>query len=539
MKEIIKKQLDGVIKKEFNLKSFDYSIESQEKEGFGDYSSNIAFLLAKELKKSPREIAEVIVSKISNKKNQEISKMEIAGGGFINFFLSHDNYLKELNIILRDKSKYGSNNSGKNKKIQVEFISSNPTGPMTLGNGRGGFSGDTLSNILTKNGFNTKREFYVNDAGNQVKNILSKSIHKTLDLDFSLVEGEDVYGGDYISFVARKIKKQKGIDWIKNNFEKTGEMGAKIILEEFIKKDVKSLGIKFDRWFSEKSLYSEKLIDKMWKYIKAKNLIYENEGAYWLKTSKYGDEKDRVVRTSDGNFTYLMSDMAYAYERLSIRKFEKIIMFLGADHHGYVGRLKAIAEMLGHKDKIEPIIFQIVRLISNGQEVRMSKRKGTFITLKDAAEDLGLDAARYFFISKDFNNHIDIDLGIAKSQSNQNPIFYIQYASARISSVLEKVKKQASKKSDKENIEFDKYELSLIKKISQYPSLIKDLGNTYQAHRLAFYSWELAESFHKFYDNCRVIDDEREDFRLKIIKAAKIVLEDSLNLMGIKAKKKM
>lgn len=537
MKELLRKKINLAVKKLFKVEINQYDISVPEREGHGDFSTNIAFILAKQLKKNPREIADLIVGNADLRSLRGIQKIEFCDG-FINFFLDSSVYLKELSGILKEKSNYGSSNIGKGKKIQVEFISANPTGPLTLGNGRGGFSGDTLSNALAKNGYNVKREYYVNDAGNQVK-ILAKSVYKNLDLEIEKVEGENIYGGEYIDVVTRKIKKQKGLEWIKRNFEKTGEMAAKIILDEFIKKDIKFLGIKFDRWFGESILFKEKLIYKMWDFLKAKNLVYEYEGAYWLRTKEFGDEKDRVVKTTDGNFTYLMSDIAYLYERISARKFNKLIILLGADHHGYVGRFQAIAKILKHEGKLDLIIFQLVHLTQGGKEVRMSKRKGNFITLREAAEEMTLESARYFFISKDFGHHIDIDLDLAKEQSVKNPVFYIQYASARINSVLNKIKNHESRIKNHDKMQLDKFELALIKKLSQYPEIVKEVGENYQVYRVPFFAHEIATEFHKFYDNCRIIGDEREAIRLKIIKATEIVLKDCLGLMGIKAKEKM
>jgi len=542
MKETLRKKINLAIKKLFKIEIDQYDISVPEREDFGDFSTNIAFLLSKKLKKNPREIADALVGAIHELPLREIQKIESCDG-FINFFLDPSVYLKDLNNILKEKSDYGSANIGKGKKIQIEFISANPTGPLTLGNGRGGFSGDTLSNVLAKNGYKVAREYYVNDAGNQVK-ILAKSVYKNLGLEIEIAEGEDIYGGEYIEYVARKIKKQKGLEWIRRNFERTGEMAAKIILDEFIKKDVKFLGIKFDRWFNEQRLFREKLIYKIWDFFKAKNLVYEYEGAYWLKTSLFGDEKDRVVKTTGGDFTYLMSDAAYLYERFSLRKFDKIIILLGADHHGYIGRFQAVAKILKHEGKLDLIVFQLVHLTSGGKEVRMSKRKGTFITLREAAEEMSLESARYFFISKDFDHHIDIDLDLAKEQSVKNPIFYIQYASARIHSVLSKAKNPKSqapnpKQIPNPNDQNIKYEINLIKKLSQYPEIVKEVGETYQVYRIPFFAHEVTEEFHKFYENCRIIGDEREAVRLKIIKATEIVLKDCLGLMGIEAKNRM
>ena len=542
MKNILRKKIDKVVKELFKTEIRDYSIEIPPDDDFGDYSTNAAFALSKKLGRNPKEIADKMVETLHATSLREIEKVEVAGGGFINFFLDSSIYLKELNNILKEKGKYGSVSS-KKSNIQVEFISANPTGPLTVGNGRGGFGGDVLAKVLEKSGAKVQKEYYVNDAGRQVKMILAKSVRKSLGLNIDIVEGENIYGGEYIENVSRKIKKEKGIKWIEKNFEKTGELASKIILEDLIKKDIKSFGIKFDNWMSEKSFFSSGLIDKIWKKLTKDNLVYEQDGAYWLKTSKYGDDKDRVVKTTGGEFTYIMSDMAYLYDRFSIRKFYKAIIIVGADHHGYLGRWYAAAEILGYKGKLEILVTQLVRLIRNGQEMKMSKRQGNFITLKEVVDDIGIDAARYFFISRDFNNHIDIDLDLAKEESNKNPVFYIQYASARIASVLAKIKNKKEKiKNTNKKLKisgFDKYELNLIRKLAQYPELVKEVGESYQVNKIAFYAFELAEAFHKFYDNCRIIGDDKRDERLKILKASKIVLENCLRLMGIEAKSKM
>jgi len=557
MKSILKKKINKVVKDLFKIPPPDYSIEIPMVEDFGDYSTNIAFILAKKLKRKPQDVANKIVGNANLRSLREFSKIETAGGGFINFSLSPSVLIKELKKILKEKDKYGDNNLGKGRKIQLEFISANPTGPLTVGNGRGGFFGDTLANILRKSGFNVQKEYYVNDAGRQVRVILAKSIRKSLGLDVGVPVGsagsvpngiEEIYGGDYIDRIARKIRKEKGIKWIEAEYERCGELAAKIILEELIKKDLKFFNIKFDEFkhegdfFIVKSKEKLSLIERMWKKLTKKGFIYEKEGAYWLKTSEFGDEKDRVVKTTEGEFTYLMSDIAYLYDRFALRKFDKVVVIVGADHHGYIDRWKAAAEMLGYRDKLEILITQLVRLVRGKKEVKMSKRKGIFITLREIVEEISLDAARYFFISRDLDSHMDIDLDLAKEESTKNPIYYIQYASARINSVFRKIKvknQESRTKNFEVNDISDQHEINLIKKLIQFPDIVEEIAKTYEAQKIAIYTLGLAETFHKFYENCRIIGDEREKQRLAILTATKIVLGNCLGLMGIKAVEKM
>ncbi|MBI2448611.1 arginine--tRNA ligase [Candidatus Microgenomates bacterium] len=549
MKDLIRQRINNAVKKKFQIKDFECSLDVPDNNKFGDYSTNLAFALAKKTKKSPKEIAEAIALEMA--KIKDFQKVEVAGGGFINFFINPAILEKAVGEILKAKRKYGSrainqkNNKSKKQKTMVEFLSANPTGPMTLGNGRGGFSGDTLSNVLALSGHNIFREYYINDAGNQVKEVLSKSVKKALGIDLKIEEGEELYGGAYIEEIARKIKKEKGIEWVAKTHSRVGVLAAKIILQNLIKKDVKSFGIRYDNWLSEESLHKKGLLDKTWKILIKKNMVYEEEEAYWLKTTKYGDDKNRVIKTNEGNYTYLMGDIALLYDRFVLRKFDKVIVFVGADHHGYLGRWYAACEMLGiKKDRLVIIVMQIVRAIQSGEEVRMSKRKGTFITLREVVEDIGLDAARYFFISRDFNTHIDIDLDLAKEENNRNPVYYIQYASARMNSVLAKVRNHKRritkhKKISNLNDQNSKYELDLIKKMLEWPGLISEIAGNFQVYKVANYAYELAGVFHRFYDNCRIIGDEREKERLLLIRASKIILESVLRVMGIEAKKKM
>ncbi len=546
MKNFLRKKIDKIAKDLFGIE-IDYSIEMPANSNFGDYSTNVAFLLGKKLKKEPNKIAENILEAIHKSSKQDFFKIEIAGGGFINFFLSEKVLIKELDRIIREKNKHGNNNLGKRSKVQLEFISANPTGPLTIGNGRGGFSGDALAKVLSKSGYEVQREYYVNDAGRQVRVILAKSIRRSLGLKIDVEEGEEIYGGDYIDRIAQKIRKEKGVKWIEKEYDRCGELAAKIILKDLIKKDIKDFGIKFDKFKSEKDFFKEKIIDKMWKRLKKDDLVYEKESAYWLKTSIFGDEKDRVIRTNQGEFTYLMSDIAYLYDRFKKRKFDKVIVIVGADHHGYIDRWKAAEEILGYKGRLEIIVTQLVRIVRGKKELRMSKRRGTFITLKEIIDEIGLDAARYFFISRDFNSHMDIDLDLAREESSKNPIYYIQYASARINSVFKKLKIRDKKLEVLDSLNFildnctldDQFEIDLIKKLIQFPDIVEEIAKSYEVNKIANYTLDLASNFHKFYDNCRIMGDKKEKERIVIISAVKIVLENCLGIMGIEARKEM
>ncbi|MFA7309184.1 MAG: arginine--tRNA ligase [Patescibacteria group bacterium] len=537
MQKNIEKVISDVIIKLYKLKGISVDLTVPSNTSHGDFSTNIAFALAKKLGKNPRDIAGELATELYTRRI--FTKCEVAAGGFVNLFLGDILFAQTVADVIKKKDHYGSSTLGKKQKVQVEFISANPTGPLTLGNGRGGFSGDTLAHVLKKVGYDVTREYYVNDAGHQIE-VLAKAIKKSCKLPYPEKEGEDIYGGPYIDELAHQIKKKKGLRFLEKEYMKVGELASQMILKDLIKKDIKKCGINFDTFFSEKSLHTSGLIKKTWQYLIKQHAIYENEGAEWLKTTNFGDDKDRVVQTSEGQPTYFMGDLAYLYERFQMRKFKKIIMILGADHHGYVGRIQAGSALMGHPGDLSVLIMQLVRVIRDGVEVRMSKRKGTFITLTEVVDEIGLDAARYFFISRDLNTHMDIDLDIAKAKNNKNPIFYIQYASARINSVMDKAKKQKTKtRNNKGSYEYSEYEKTLIKQLMQFPVIIEEIASSHQVYRLAHYTYELASAFHKFYDTSRVLGDPNETIRLDLIRATQTVLTESLGLMGIKAVKKM
>lgn len=537
-KEKIKKIIEKTIKKlqknkklsKFNLPEIE--INYPENKLHGDYSSNIAMLIAKCAKEPPFKIARVIKEELSLNNQLFFSKIEIAGPGFINFFLSKKYLQEHIKEILKQEKDYGKIHPVKSlqrkfNRVNIEFISANPTGPLTLGNGRGGFCGDVLANILDKAGYQVIREYYINDIGEQVRK-LGHSI---------LGDKEAVYKGDYINRLREKIKEKDA--------EKAGQKAAKIILKEIIKPSIKKMGIKFDYWFSEKKLYQTKEIDKVLKWLKKKRLSYEKEGVLWFKSSHFNDDKDRVLIKSNGQNTYLVSDIAYLKNKIE-RGFDKIIYFWGADHHGYIGRVESAARAFGFKkEKLDIIIMQLVRLFEKGKEIRMSKRSGLYLTIDELIEAIGLDTTRFFFLTKNPTTHLNFNLDLAKEQSEKNPVYYIQYAYARICSIL---RKASSKKKgiDKINQELSllnhEKELELIKQLIKFPEIVKDTAYDYQVQRLPQYALDLANAFHQFYNHCRVLDVENKKLsqaRLALVLSTKIVLKNTLDLMGISAPSKM
>ncbi len=491
----------------------DVIIEIPSQEAHGDYSCNIALQVAKLAKKKPLETAELIKEEISSQKKDFLKRIEVVNG-FINFFLS-EGFLQEITEKVL-KEDFGSLNLGKGEKVNLEFISANPTGPLTLANGRGGFCGDVLANVLEKSGFKVSREYYLNDKGVQVK-ALGHSV---------LGDSEAVYKGEYIKELREKIKEKDP--------EKAGEKASEYIVKNMIKPTVEKMGIKFDTWFSEKDLYpkeTEKVLKKL------KDLTFEKEGALWLRTTKFGDDKDRVLVKEDGEPTYFLSDIAYLENKFK-RGFRKLIVFLGADHHGYIGRLKSATEALGYlKEQTEFIVFQMVRLFSEGKQMRMSKREGVYVALDELIEEVGLDVARFFFLEREANTHLNFNLDLAKERSEKNPVYYVQYAHARTSGILEK----ASKKKGDLSLLTHPSEMALMKEIARFSDVVKDTAKDRQLQRIPQYSRDLASSFHKFYKDCKVLE-EKEDLsraRLALVEASKIALKNSLEIMGVSAPDKM
>ena len=430
--------------------------------------------------------------------------------------------------ILKEKDKFGVLNIGKSKKINVEFISANPTGPLTLGNGRGGFCGDVLANVLKKAGHEITREYYINNVGEQVR----KLGHSVIG------DSEAVYSGKYIEDLRKKIGGKEP--------EEVGEKAVKIILKEMIKPSIEKMGIKFDIWFSEKSLYKDKKVEEILDCLENKKLTYEKEGALWFKSTKFGDDKDRVLKKADGERTYFASDIAYLKNKFE-RGFDSLIFFLGADHYGYIDRIKAAAEVIGYKKKqVNVIIMQMVRLFEKGKQVRMSKRAGVYVTLDELIDEVGLDVARFFFLTRNSNSHLNFDLDLAKERSEKNPVYYVQYAHARICSILRKNPKSKIQmpnqiQNPNAKLLIHPSELNLIKQLIRFPEIIEDTAKDYQVQRIPQYAISLTTAFHQFYENCRVISENKEltQVRSSLILATKTVLKNTLDLMGISSPEKM
>lgn len=481
---------------------------------FGDYATNAAMIL----KKNPAEIAAAL-------KSEAFERIEVKNG-FINFFLSADYLREQVAEILKNGEKYGNQKIGKGQRVNVEFISANPTGPLTLGNGRGGFCGDVLANVLTEAGFGVRREYYINDRGEQV-----------IKLGHSVVgDAEAVYKGPYVEELRKKVKI--------GSPEETGQAAAKIILEEMIRPTVKKMGIRFDVWFSEKNLYQKKEIGKVLEYLKGKDLVYEKDGALWFKSVQFGDDKDRVLLKAGGEETYFLSDIAYLENKFR-RGFSKLIFFWGADHYGYVPRLRAAAEALGFsRDKISIVVMQLVRLFEQGREVRMSKRTGIYLTIEELIDEVGQDVARFFFLQRSPDTHLNFDLDLAKEQSEKNPVYYVQYAHARICSILGKLGIKGSKvKVSARNLKLLNHqsELALIRQLIRLPEIVEDISEDYQVQRLPQYAVDLATIFHQFYRDCRVITEDKnlQSARISLVVATKVVLKKTLGLMGLSMPEKM
>ncbi len=477
----------------------------------GDFSTNIAL----KAKINPDKI----ISKLKN--NALFEKIEKAGPGFINFYLSKKALQEEMDKILEKGDNYGKLDIGEGKKIQVEFISANPTGPLTVGNARGGPFGDVLANVLRKAGFKTEKAYYINDFGQQII-ALGHSVLK---------DNKAKYKGKYIDELAKNNKEKDAF--------KVGQWAAKNIIKDLIQETTNKMGIEYDEWTFESDLHKSGKVDKILNFLQEKGLIYKQDEAKWFKSKQFGDERDRVVIKKDGNKTYLAGDIALHNDKFENKKFDKVINVWGADHHGDVSGLMAGVEALGYKDKLQIILLQFVTILDKGEKQKMSKRAGVYVLMDELLDRVGKDAVRFFFLQKSADTHLNFDLELAKEQSNKNPVYYVQYAYARIHSILAKTENKESKLLF-ENLNKEE-EINLIKQLIRFPEIIEDIARDYQVQRLPYYSIELANAFHKFYENCRVLDEDKKtaQARINLIKATKIVLKSTLEIMGISAPEKM
>ena len=524
----------------------DVLLEVPPQKEFGDFATNIAMQSARIAHKSPRMIADVILKHLDA---PWLEKAEVAGAGFINFFLKHDIIYDTLCHILEQGKQYGQAPLRAEDTVQVEYVSANPTGPLHVGHGRGAAYGSALVNLLRAAGYNVQSEYYINDAGNQMNNLAASVNARYLELLGKKAEiPENGYHGADIIDTARAIIEQDGDKYLQMDEKDRLEIFKNRAYEEklkALKRDLESCNVTFDKWFSERTLHPE-AIKKACETLKGNGNMYEKDGALWLKSTAYGDDKDRVVIRDNGVPTYLAADIAYHKNKYE-RQFKKLINIWGADHHGYVARVKAAMAALGlDPNQLEILLLQMVSLFRNGELVKMSKRTGQAITLNELIEEVGTDAARYFFIMRSLDTQLDFDLDLAKSHSNENPVYYIQYANARIFSIY----KQIAENGDVfdmtwKNTKWDKLkeerELALIKKMAAYPEEIRKAAADRAPHRIAHFVYEMAGLFHAFYNNCHIIqsDKELEEARLALVTAVQITIANCLAVLGISAPETM
>ena len=541
LKEIIVNTLKKVF--DLDIKIEEVIIESPKEKTHGDYSTNIAMRLAKTLHNSPVNIANKLLEGLND---ELIEKVEIAGPGFINFFIKKLSLTSTIKEVLTLKDNFGKSDIGHKEKIMVEYVSANPTGDLHLGHARGAAYGDALTRILSFTNYDILREYYVNDAGNQI-NVLAKSLY----LRYKEALGQEInveeigYQGKDVIKLAKDIALKEKDKYLKIDIDEATnyfkDLGTKLELDK-IKKDLDLFRVGFDNYTSERSLYSShKVLDTLNK-LKESGYTYENEGALWLKTTAFGDDKDRVLIKSDGSYTYLLPDLAYHKDKFD-RGYNHLVNLFGADHHGYIIRLKAGLKILGYNpDNLEILIIQMVRLIDNGEEVKMSKRTGNAVTIRELCEDIGVDAARYFFLSRPLDSQFDFDLGLARKSSSENPIYYIQYAGARMYSVLEKANEYKINCLDNYNLLTSEKEIELIKVLEEFKKAVSEASINKEVNRLTSYAYKLASHFHTLYNDEKfIVKDESELTlqRLALVKASLIVLKNTLNLLGIEVKKSM
>lgn len=513
---------------------------------YGDYATNFAMQMARGAKTNPRKIAEAVIERLQF---PWLEKAEIAGPGFINFYLKPDWLYATLSDILDAGEAFGETDAGQNEKVQVEFVSANPTGPLHVGHGRGAAVGSALANLLQMAGYDVEKEYYINDAGNQMDNLALSVNARYLELqgiesDFP----EDGYHGQDIIVTAQRIIAQAGDQYLKISQQERLEVFKELARQEklsILREDLEAFGVTFDIWFSEKGLHENGDIEKTCRDLQNNGFIYEQDGALWLKSTAYGDDKDRVVIRDNGVPTYLAADIAYHHDKFK-RGFQKVINIWGADHHGYICRVKAAVSALGYNaDDLEVLILQMVNLFQGGEVVKMSKRTGQGVTLAELIEEVGCDAARFFFIMRSIDSQLDFDMDLAKSRSNDNPVYYIQYAYARIASVFRQLEEIGISIDRRDAVDMKllttSYELDLIKKMGEFPDEVASAAQERAPHRIARYAHELAGLFHSFYNQCRVIgvDPALQTARIALITAVQITIRQTLKILGVSAPEKM
>ena len=536
----IKNNLIHIIKcslKELGIDKEDIIVEIPKDKTKGDYSTNVALTLSSIMHKKPEEIAKIIKNQIND---PLIDHIEVAYPGFINFFLSKEYLLNNINTINEQKRNYGKSNVGQNKKINIEYVSANPTGILHVGHGRGATYGDNLARIMSFIGYDVTKEYYVNDAGNQMNNLgisIKERYKEICGLPFQIPE--DGYHGKEIITIAEKIYNTYKDQKIKEDVSFFRKEGLNILLDK-IKKDLDNYRVNFDIFTSEQSLYDHGLVDNTLEQLKRSNKCFIDEDALWLKTTDYGDEKDRVLIKSDGNYTYFLPDIAYHVDKMN-RGYDKLIDVFGSDHHGYINRLKAALKILDKDpDLLDIKILQMVRLIKDNEEIKLSKRTGKTITLIDLINEVGVNATRYFFSSKSIDTQMDFDLDLAIKQSNENPVYYIEYANARISSILNLYHNKVEI-IPKFNTIDSEIAYTILNKLYEFEDIVISAGQKQLPHLIANYTYELASLFHSYYSKEKIIteDDIYTKERIAFLNAIKIVINNALELIGIIPREQM
>ncbi|WP_022669953.1 arginine--tRNA ligase [Hippea alviniae] len=539
MKEKISQILDDFLRNK-GVK-VEYVVEYPKSEKFGDYATNIAMALASVFKKNPKNIAKEIIDFIGC--NELFEKIEIAGAGFINFFINRDAFLKELKVIYEKRDDY-FRPSVEKRYVQVEFVSANPTGPLHIGHGRGAAIGDSIARILKFSNHRVEKEYYINDAGLQMHLLgLSTFVRYKQLLGYDEPLPEDGYKGEYLIDIAKDLMVQYGDSLLFKDedeaIEICKEKAADVILKD-IMAVLDKFRVKFDKIFNESKLYKQEMEESL-DYLKEKGLIYEKDGALWFKSTQFGDEKDRVVRRSNGAFTYFASDIAYHRNKFLKRKFDKVIDVWGADHHGYVKRVKSAIEAFGvNPDRLRVVLVQIVNLLRDGKKVSMSTRKAEFVELEDVIDEVGVDAARFMFISRSVDSHLDFDLELVKKESSENPVYYVQYAYARINSIFSQL--DDFDLSSLEELKLnEKEEIDLIKSLIMFKELIRKAHDEIEPYFVVKGVLNIAEKLHKFYNKHRVIGSEEKIMlsRLFLLESVKTALKLGFDLIGVEAKKRM
>ena len=536
-----KAMAEGIIK-EGVLPSVVLEVPPQKE--FGDFATNFAMQAAKSLRCNPRAAAEAVVDRIDC---PYIERAEIAGPGFINLYLRPDWVYKLLRAILDEGDDYGSIRQEHPEKIQLEYVSANPTGPLHVGHGRGAAVGSSLANLMKAAGYDVTREYYINDAGNQIENLtLSVNARYLSLLGVECEFPENGYHGTDITDTAQRIAHIYGDKFLKlKEAERLQEFKTLALKEKLaaLKEDLQAFNVDFDVWFSERTLHEEGCIKAACDFLCEKGYMYEHEGALWLKSTEYGDDKDRVVIRENGVPTYLAADIAYHRNKFE-RGFDHVINLWGADHHGYIARMKAAVGALGYRpEQLEVLILQMVSLFRNGEPVKMSKRTGQSVTLNELIEEVGTDAARFFFIMRSIDSQLDFDLTLATEKSSENPVYYVQYAHARICSILRQIEEEKISVDESAPLTSlrEEVEITLIKKLGEYPELVAGAARERAPHRIAHYLYDLAGLFHSFYNQCRIlgVEPEAQQARLLLVIAVRRVLRHALAILGISAPERM